>query len=484
MPSRSSGSSGGLAPSALRGLLDATPAAVACFDAGLRALYANTAFTMTTGVQTGRAVEDPALAAELKAMIEGSGAPRRVRLAGAHRMPVSGTLFALEHGVVGMVLDAGAHEALAMLAAEQSALRRVATLVASSPEPEEVFQAVAEEAGRLLNVRSAATIRYEGGQAWTVGRWADEEDPGGFIVGTSVPLADSEGLTAIVARTGAAARIEDYSGVRGHAAELMRTNGFKSAVAAPVVAGGRIWGLVLVASVGSLGRDAEERLAGFAELVALAVESAEARAELNASRVRILEAGVAERRRLERNLHDGAQQRLVALAVQLRMLEKKLGDPELANRLLSGATSELEQALAELRELARGLHPAVLSDRGLAPALETLAARSPLPLSLEGVPEERLAPPLEAAVYFVVAESLTNAVKHAEASELHVRMRSQTGQLRVEIADDGRGGARPGAGDGTGLRGLVDRVEALGGELAVESPPGAGTTVRAVLPLE
>src|SRR4051812_1892177 len=292
MPSRSSRSSGGLTPSALRGLLDATPAAVGCFDTTLRVVYANTAFTMTTGAQAGRILEDGPLAAELRAMIEGSRAPRRVRVGAERRMPISGTLFALDGALVGMVLDAGAYEALAQLAEEQSALRRVATLVASSPEPEAVFQAVAEEAGRLLHVRSAATIRYEGGQAWTVGRWADEHDPGGFVVGTSVPLADSDGLTAIVARTGKPARIENYAAVRGRAAELMRANGFRSAVAAPVVAGGRIWGLVLVASVGALGPDAETRLAGFAELVALALESAEARAELNASRVRILEAGV------------------------------------------------------------------------------------------------------------------------------------------------------------------------------------------------
>jgi signal transduction histidine kinase len=334
----------------------------------------------------------------------------------------------------------------------------------------------------LLHARSAATVRYEGGQAWTVGRWADD-DPGGFVVGTSVPLADSDGLTAIVARTGRPARIEDYEDVRGHAAELMRERGYRSAVAAPVVAGGRTWGLVLVASVGSLGHDAEHRLAGFAELVALALESAEARAELKASRVRILEAGVTERRRLERNLHDGAQQRLVALAVQLRVLEKRLGDPDAAIAMLRGAAYELEQALAELRELARGLHPAVLADRGLAPALETLASRSPLPVSIDGVPEERLAEPLEAAIYFVVAESLTNAVKHAEASGLRVRMLAGSGELSVEISDDGRGGADPSASNGTGLRGLADRVEALGGRLDVESPSGSGTVVRAVLPL-
>ena len=209
--------------------------------------------------------------------------------------------------------------------------------------------------------------------------------------------------------------------MRGHAAELMRERGYRSAVAAPIVAGGRTWGLLLVASAGALGADAEHRLAGFAELVALALESAEARAELNASRIRILEAGVTERRRLERNLHDGAQQRLVALAVQLRVLEKRLGEPE-THAAAARPPRSSTHALAELRELARGLHPAVLADRGLAPALETLASRAPLPVSVEGVPEERLAEPLEAAVYFVVAESLTNAVKHADASELQVRM--------------------------------------------------------------
>src|SRR3954447_15024080 len=266
-----------LTSTALRGLLDATPAAIGCFDATGRALYANTAFTMVTGVQAGQVVEDASLAAELRAVAAGNGAPRRVRLGGRGRMPVSGTLFMLDEDLIGMVLDAGAHEALAALAEEQSALRRVATLVATGPEPEAVFEVVAEEAGRLLHARSAATIRYEGEFALTVGRWTDE-GLGGFEVGTLVPLADSDGLTAVVARTGAPARIEDYSQVRGLAAEVMTERGFKSAVAAPViVAGGRVWGLVLVGSAGTLGEDAEHRLGGFSELVALALESAEAR---------------------------------------------------------------------------------------------------------------------------------------------------------------------------------------------------------------
>ena len=201
--------------------------------------------------------------------------------------------------------------------------------------------------------------------------------------------------------------------------------------------------------------------------------------------MRILEAGVTERRRLERNLHDGAQQRLVALAVQLRVLEKRLGEPDEALALLRGAALELEHALAELRELARGLHPAVLADRGLAPALETLASRSPLPLHVEGVPEERLAEPLEAAVVLRRrGEPDQRRQARRGVRSCACGWRTETGELRVEIADDGRGGADPGAGNGTGLRGLADRVEALGGRLAVESPPGGGTTVRVVLPLE
>jgi len=467
-----------LTPAALRGLLDMAPGGVGCFDSALAVVYANTAFTMLTGLQPGGVADEGPLAGELRAL---GDAPRRIRI--ANRMPISGTLFRIDSELIGLVLDVGAHEAVAALAEEQSALRRVATFVASDPDPEALFQVVAEEAGRLLHARSAATIRYEGDYALTVGRWASD-DLGGFAVGSRVPLEGSDGLTALVWRAGAPARIDNYEGLRGEAAEQMYRRGYRSAVGAPViVSGGRVWGLVLVGSAGALGADAEQRLGGFAELVALALESSEARAELKASRIRILEAGVLERRRLERNLHDGAQQRLVALAVQLRVLEKRLGDRDAALALLRGAAHELGQALAELRELARGLHPAVLADRGLAPALETLASRSPLPVIVDGVPEERLAEPLEAAVYFVVAESLTNAVKHAEASELRVSMVTHDGELRVEIADDGVGGADPSVGEGTGLRGLADRVEALGGRLALESPAGVGTIVRAVLPL-
>src|SRR4051812_26437818 len=337
------------------------------------------------------------------------------------------------------------------IAEGRAAVGGVATLVASGAEPAEIFHAVAEEAGRLLGARSSATIRYDGDVALTVGRWREEsaQPGGGFEVGTRVPLAGSDGVTAVVFRTGRPARIEDYAGVRGHAAEMMRKNGYRTAVAAPIVVGGRTWGLLLVASAapGGLGPGDELRLADFAELVALGLESAEAREQLSASRRRILEAGLTERRRLERNLHDGAQQRLVSLALQLRVAEKQLErDPEAARTLVSGARAELDLAMRELRELARGLHPAVLTDRGLAAALESLAQSAALPVDVTGAPAQRLPEAVEAGAYFVVAESITNAGKHPGAARDAGRPGRGGGAPGGENAGGGRGGAGPAPG--------------------------------------
>ena len=204
--------------------------------------------------------------------------------------------------------------------------------------------------------------------------------------------------------------------------------------------------------------------------------------ELRASRARIVEAGTAERRRLERNLHDGAQQRLVALSLTMRLAQGKLRkDPDTAEQLLTGAQEELSRALEELRELARGIHPAVLSDRGLEPALEALAGRSPVPVQLDGTPRERLPPAVEAAAYFVVAEALTNVVKYANASQARVQVSRLNGHAVVEVADDGVGGADPDR--GSGLRGLADRISALDGTLELRSPEGAGTLLRAEIPV-
>jgi signal transduction histidine kinase len=204
--------------------------------------------------------------------------------------------------------------------------------------------------------------------------------------------------------------------------------------------------------------------------------------ELRTSRARIVEAGTAERRRLERNLHDGAQQRLVALSLTMRLAQAKLhSDPDKAEALLGGAQDELARALEELRELARGIHPAVLSDRGLRPALEALAGRSPVPVQLDGTPRERLPAAVEAAAYFVVAEALTNVVKYAQASQARVSVSRSNGHAVVEVADDGVGGADPDR--GSGLRGLADRVSALDGTLELTSPEGAGTLLRAEIPV-
>ena len=367
------------------------------------------------------------------------------------------------------------------LAEEQAALRRVATLVASSPLPEQVFQTVAEEAGRLLEARTAATVRFEEESAVIAGSWSDGEGAG-IEVGTLVPY--SEPGSPVYRASHEGGRIDDYADVAGEAARLTRLAGYRSAVMAPITAGGRLWGALSVFSAGAchFRPDAQQRLADFTNLVALALESAEAHDQLTASRARIVEASVAERRRLERNLHDGAQQRLVTLALHLRMAQECLGDdPEAAAVMLAEVGEDLKLALAELRDLARGLHPAVLTDRGLEPALHSLASRAPFPVEIVGVPPARLAEGVEAAVYYVVAESLTNAAKHADASEARVEISASAEEVVVEIRDNGNGGASMAG--GSGLRGLADRVEALGGRLDLESASGVGTLVRATLRL-
>jgi len=367
------------------------------------------------------------------------------------------------------------------LGEEQAALRRVATLVASSAQPKQVFQMVAEEAGRLLEARTAATVRFGEDSAVIVGSWSDGEGAG-IEVGTLVPYSDPD--SPVYRATHEGGRIDDYADIPGEAARLTRLRGYRSAVMAPITADGRLWGTLAVFSAGAnhFPADAEQRLADFTNLVALALESAEAHDQLTASRARIVEASVAERRRLERNLHDGAQQRLVTLAVHLRIAQETLReDPAAAEAMLTRVGDDLKLALEELRELARGLHPAVLNDRGLQPALQSLASRAPFPVTIAGVPSQRLGEGIEAAVYYVVAESLTNAAKHADASEARVELARTDEEVVVTIGDDGRGGAT--AARGSGLRGLADRIEALRGRFELESPSGEGTLVRATLPL-
>jgi signal transduction histidine kinase len=282
--------------------------------------------------------------------------------------------------------------------------------------------------------------------------------------------------------SGAPARIDDYSNLPGEIPKLMLRIGYRSTVSAPIVVAGILWGTVAVASADVLPPESEGRLAGFCELVSLAVASAQARDDLRSSRARIVKAGDEQRRKLERNLHDGAQQRLVSLALTLRLARRQVESDQTpaAAASLEAAAKELDLALEELRELARGLHPAALTEQGLAPAIEALTKRLPLPVNIL-VPPDRLPEGIEATVFYIVSEALTNIVKHAQASQANVKVAIEGNTLRFEVTDDGRGGADPTA--GTGILGLRDRAEAAGGTLFVVSPPGRGTIVTAQLPL-
>jgi signal transduction histidine kinase len=264
---------------------------------------------------------------------------------------------------------------------------------------------------------------------------------------------------------------------------VIRNLGIHASVAAPIRVGGELWGAIVVSTTrdAPLTSDSEARIEEFAELVALGLASAAARTELAASRARIVAAGDAERRRLERNLHDGAQQQLVSLSLALRMARSTLDEASQASVLLDAASDQLMQALAELRELARGIHPAILTDQGLRAAVEALARRCPVPVELSIDPPQDLSSQVEAASYYVISEALTNTAKYANAQTARVSVRRTDAQLHVEVADDGRGGADRKL--GSGLNGLVDRVSALGGQLRIVSPAGCGTTVTADLPI-
>jgi PAS domain S-box-containing protein len=367
------------------------------------------------------------------------------------------------------------------LATEQRALRRVATLVASEVSPERVFTAVSEGCARVLEVNASTVIRYEGdGSAVVVGRH-NRDGIDVFRTGDRLP-ADERSAVAHVRASGAPARVDDWGARTGDMAEAMFRPGYRSTAAAPIIVAGSPWGALAIASENPLPPDTESRLEAFCELASLAVASAQARADLTASRARVVQAGDEQRRRLERNLHDGAQQRLVSVALTLRVARSRLEPDSPVAELLEGAARELDTGLAELRELARGLHPAILGDLGLPRALEALATRLPLPVEVDAPFDERLRPQVEATAYYIVSEALANVTKHADASYARVSLRVDGGILRCEVADDGRGGADESA--GTGILGLRDRAEAIGGTLTLSSPPGHGTVVSASLPLE
>jgi signal transduction histidine kinase len=380
--------------------------------------------------------------------------------------------------------NAQARVELRGFAEEQAALRRVATLVARAAPPKEVFAAVAAEAGRLLGADYTVLSRYEPDGAMTViGGWANSASARPVPVGIRLNL-QGRNVNSMVFQTGRPARIDDYADVHdatGQAADVAREWGFRSAVGVPISVQGHSWGVVSVASTGEpLPTGTEARLEGFTELTAAAIANAEAQEALAASRARLVAASDHARRRIERNLHDGAQQRLVSLALELRAAQAAApsGAWELAQRL-DQVVAGLDGALEELREIARGLHPTALAEGGLRPALKALARRSAVPVRLDIRADQRLPEPVELAAYYVISEALTNTAKHAHATAADVELDVDEGVLRLCVRDDGRGGAD--FGHGSGLVGLKDRVEALGGQFSLHSPPEMGTTLRAEL---
>jgi signal transduction histidine kinase len=381
------------------------------------------------------------------------------------------------------LLEASRDE-LARLLAQQAALRRVATLVARGIDPTEIFLAVAEEIRRLLDADTAGIGRYEPDGTAVVVVGGAGEDLAKLPVGTRVELPDYT-APAVVWRTGRTAQVgEDlWSSMSDPVADRLRESGIRSVVASPVIVDGRLWGVVdAVTKRGPFPAGTTDRLADFTELIATAVGNAESRAELAASRARIVAAADETRRRIERDLHDGTQQRLVSLGLELRLAQGMVpADLPGLEAEIGKVADELNGVDEDLREIARGIHPAILSEGGLGPALRTLARRAAIAVELDVAAIARLPELIEVAAYYVCSEALTNATRHAHASVVHVAVEERDDHLHLSIRDDGVGGVDPAR--GSGLIGLRDRVEALGGSIEVGSPPGEGTMLLVQLPL-
>jgi signal transduction histidine kinase len=373
------------------------------------------------------------------------------------------------------IANAEARREVAALADEQAALRRVATLVAAGRPQEEVLAAVTSEAGVHYGADTVHLVRWAGvlDEVVVVAGWSNGSRPA--LEPQTRVHPNPGGATLTVLETGFPSRTVETSPELGE----------RAVIAAPVILNAQLLGALTVqrAAGNPFPAEAEIRLRSFGDLAAQSIANTRAREEMRASRARIVRAGDDAREQLERNLHDGAQQRLVAVSITLRLATARLPHaPDDARSLLAAASDELTHAIDELRELARGIHPAILTERGLGPALEVLASRTPSRVEIENTLDERLPAAVEAAAYYVVAESLTNVAKYAGATLVQVRVGRDERCTRVEVVDDGVGGAD--ASLGSGLRGLADRVEALDGRLEVESPPGAGTRVWAEIPLD
>ncbi|RCG17261.1 DUF4118 domain-containing protein [Sphaerisporangium album] len=373
---------------------------------------------------------------------------------------------------------------LRRIAEVQGALRRVATLVAQGISPEEIFQAVAGEIGRIVGAEYIAVTRFEpDAQVTLVGSWRGGRTPPALRLGSRWGVGQGT-VPDLVSRTGRPARVVlSDPGIAGGISRWARSQGLKCATGCPVMVQGHLWGTVIAfsASAQSDPEEAEDRMMDFTELVATAVANADSLAELAASRARVVAATDETRRRIERDLHDGTQQHLVSVALELRTaaLAVPPGCGDLRRRL-DHAVNGLGDVVENLREISRGLHPAILSMGGIEPALRTLARRSSVPVELDIDGVRRLPERVEVAIYFIVSEALTNVAKHAHASVAGVRLRVLDGMAELAIHDDGAGGGDPR--QGSGLIGLKDRVEALGGALEITSPIGGGTCLRARIP--
>jgi len=392
-------------------------------------------------------------------------------------LPSAVALAALATGGVAVSILAGK---LSHLGAEQAAFRRVAVLVAQMVPEQELFAAAAEEAGRLMGADYVCLGRCESGGTVGVAAWRRPRSqlrPQG-----QWPVMST--LTGTVSQAAHRAVVDELAQVCGPLADSARANGVRSAAVLPINIGGRIWGMIVAGSVTRRAPKACPRRCAdsFADLLGAAVSNAESLAELMASRARVLAATDEARRQIERDLHDGAQQRLVSLTLAVRAAQAsakpmsgRLGDD------LGGVADGLTSVLNDLRQLARGIHPTNLIQGGLVPAIKALARRSILPVELHIQTIARLPEPVEVAAYYVVSEALANATKHSDASIVRIDAEIAGNVLHLRVTDDGDGGANPAT--GSGLVGLKDRLEALGGTIAVHSPAGAGTSLDASLPL-
>ncbi len=352
----------------------------------------------------------------------------------------------------------------------------MATLVAQGVPSDALFTAVCDEVQALAGTDACVVVRFEVDGMVTVMGTNAARHP----VGARLEL-DPDYVVGEVYRTGRPARFDTDDPAAAGMPGLVRAEGIRCGLASPIVVEGGLWGAITTASrEGPLPVGMERRLADFTELVATAISNLQARVELAASRARIAAAADDERRRVVRDLHDGAQQRLVHTVVTLKLAQQALAkEAEDGPLLVQEAIAHAEQATAEVRELAHGILPSVLAHGGLRAGIDALGSRAPVPVAID-VSVERLPAPVEAGAYFVVAEALTNVAKHSSAGHAKVVARIEDGMLRVEVRDDGVGGASP---DGTGLVGLADRVAVLDGRLEVDSPPGGGTRLTAAIPL-